>query len=95
MLLLAQEQKTVMLGVWLLVTLLLALQLSSSAHPITTAWARALLCYALLLCSIKSPNLSCHEFGAKLAKHSIRTIYPVFIVVPLIVRMLRTWKSSL
>ena len=44
-LLLAQEQKTVMLGVWLLVTLLLALQLSSSAHPITTAWAWALLCY--------------------------------------------------
>ena len=47
-LLLAQEQKTVMLGVWMLVTLLLALQLSSSAHPITTAWAWALLCYTLL-----------------------------------------------
>ena len=62
LLLLAQEQKTVMLGVWMLVTLLLALQLSSSAHPITTAGA--LLCYALLLCSIKSPNLSCHEFMA-------------------------------
>ena len=58
LLLLAQEQNTVMLGVWMLVTLLLALQLSSSAHPITTAWAWPLLCYALLLCSRKSPNLS-------------------------------------
>ena len=57
LLLLAQEQKTVMLGVWLLVTLLLALQLSSSAHPITTAWAWPLLC-STLLHKISQPIMS-------------------------------------